>query len=103
MNELEKRQLKELLEWKKNMESSHSIPLNIDQSINGRFFGTGFSVSKGGTGASSLTGILKGNGTSAFTAIVPKSGSGTFYVALSSGGVVTTKVDWTDGIITAIT
>lgn len=31
--------------------------------------GTGLGVARGGTGASALTGILKGNGTSAFTAI----------------------------------
>lgn len=60
-------------------------------------------VSSGGTGVGTLTGIVKGNGTSAFSAIVPKSGSGSFYVAASSGGAVTTKVDWTDGVITAIT
>ena len=36
MNELEKQQLRELLEWKKSLESSHSIPLNIDQALIGR-------------------------------------------------------------------
>lgn len=37
MNEQEKQQLQDLLNWKKNMESSFSIPLNVDQSFRARF------------------------------------------------------------------
>lgn len=57
----------------------------------------------GGTGAQTLSGIIKGNGTSAFTAITPLAGSGSFYVAATSGGSPTVKIDYTDGIITART
>ena len=37
-NELEqlKRELQELKDWKKSLEASHSIPLNIDQSFRAR-------------------------------------------------------------------
>lgn len=103
----EKKQFEELLAWKKQMESSALFPLYVDQAIAGRGFIKAsinpLGVSGGGTGAGTLTGILKGNGTAAVTAIVPISGSGTFYVAASSGGAVTKKVDYNSGVITAIT
>lgn len=37
MTELEKRQFKELLDFKRNLESSNTIPLSIDQSFRDRF------------------------------------------------------------------
>ena len=37
MNEQEKQQLNEVFQWYKNMQSSHSIPLSIDQAIRARF------------------------------------------------------------------
>lgn len=60
-------------------------------------------VSSGGTGANTLTGILKGNGTSAFTAIVPLSGTNVYYVSDSSGGAVTRKLTFTNGVLTSQT
>lgn len=60
-------------------------------------------VPQGGTGAVTLTGILQGNGTSAFTAITPLSGTKVYYVADSSGGAVTRKLTFTNGILTAET
>ncbi len=60
-------------------------------------------VPNGGTGASTLTGILKGNGTSAFTAIVPLAGTKVYYVSDSSGGAVTRKLTFNDGVLTAET
>ena len=107
MNPQEKLQLEELLEWKKNLESSHSIPLNIDQSFRSRFGSTDLNaigllgVANGGTGVATLTGILKGNGTSAFTAIVSLAGTKVYYVADSSGGAVTRKLTFSDGILTS--
>ena len=65
--------------------------------------GTTVSVGQGGTGAVTLTGILKGNGTSAFTAISPLAGTKVYYVSDSSGGAVTRKLTFTDGILTAET
>lgn len=38
MNEQEKQSLQELLNWKKSLERSSSIPLNIDQALTGRGF-----------------------------------------------------------------
>lgn len=58
-------------------------------------------VIKGGTGAATLTGILKGNGTSAVTAIVPLAGTKQYYVADSSGGAVTRRLTFTDGVLTS--
>jgi hypothetical protein len=60
-------------------------------------------VPKGGSGANSLTGILKGNGASAFTAITPLSGTKVYYVSDTSGGAVTRKLTFTDGVLTSET
>lgn len=60
-------------------------------------------VASGGTGVGTLTGIVKGNGTSAFSAITPLSGTKIYYVADSSGGAVTRKLTFTDGILTSET
>lgn len=48
-------------------------------------------VAQGGTGATTLTGLVKGNGTSAFTAAV----SGTDYQAPLSGGASNVLTKWT--------
>lgn len=61
------------------------------------------SVINGGTGAQSLTGILKGNGTSAVTDISPLAGTKIYYVADTSGGAVTRKLTYLDGILTSET
>lgn|SRR3990167_4277638 len=101
-----KRELEELKAWKRNFELGHSIPLNIDQALVGRGFRKftgGLTVSDGGTGATTLTGILRGNGTSAITAVTPLSGVQSYYVADSSGGVVTRKLTFTDGVLTSQT
>lgn len=47
MNETEllKQEIQELKDWKKSLEVSHSIPLNIDQSFRKRFSGLGNSLS----------------------------------------------------------
>ncbi len=58
-------------------------------------------VSSGGTGAITLTGIVKGNGTSALTAIVPLSGTKIYYVSDTSGGAVNRKLTFTDGVLIA--
>lgn len=97
-----KKELDELKAWKKSLEMSHSIPLNIFQAFKERFAGSGLvllQVPNGGTGSSNLTGIIKGNGTSPFTAIVPI--SGTYYVALSPGGSPTAAVTFTSGVLTS--
>ena len=56
--------------------------------------GTDLPVSEGGTGASTLTGLLKGNGASAFTAIAPGTGVETALAAATNatGGLVTRGV-----------
>ena len=61
------------------------------------------SVAGGGTGATTLTGILKGNGTSAVSTITPLAGTKVYYVSDTSGGAVTRKLTFTDGILTSET
>ena len=58
-------------------------------------------VGQGGTGATTLTGILLGTGTTAITTITPLAGTKVYYVADSSGGAVTRKLTFTDGILTS--
>jgi hypothetical protein len=57
----------------------NAIPLNQPTAVSGQL-----SVSNGGTGVSSITGIVKGNGTSAFTAATP----GTDYAPATSGSAI---------------
>lgn len=106
MNEELKKRIEALENWKSQLESSHSIPLNIDQAFRDRFAASGLTtlaVADGGTGATTLTGILKGNGTSPITTITPLAGTKVYYVADSSGGAVTRKLTFTDGVLTAET
>lgn len=74
----------------------HSNAANGGQ-ITDSALSTFVSVPKGGSGANSLTGILKGNGASAFTALTPLAGTKVYYVSDSSGGAVTRKLTFTDG------
>lgn len=60
-------------------------------------------VSQGGTGAVTLTGILKGNGTSAITTVTPLAGTKVYWVSDSEGGGIDRKLTFTDGILTAET
>ena len=108
MNETEKlkERIKKLEDFIQSLQASNTIPLGVDQAFRDRFRGSGLTtitVSEGGTGAITLTGILKGNGTSAITAITQLAGTKTYYVADSSGGAVTRKLTFTDGVLTAET
>ena len=66
-------------------------------------FTTPVTVPNGGSGANSLTGILKGNAAGAFTAISPLAGTKIYYVSDSSGGAVNRKLTFVDGVLTAET
>lgn len=70
--------------------------------INGATIGpsNALTVTQGGTGATSLTGILKGNGTSTVTTITPLAGTKIYWVSDSNGGSVNRKLTFTDGILT---
>jgi len=63
MNPEEKRQLEELIQFKKNLESSRSIPLNIDQSFRARFINSlgALTVSAKGTDTEDVTVISSVN------------------------------------------
>lgn len=58
-------------------------------------------VPHGGTGVNTLTGIVKGNGAGVFTAVTPISGTKQYYVADTSGGAVTRRLTFTDGVLTS--
>jgi len=60
-------------------------------------------VPKGGTGVNTITsgGILKGAGAGAITTVVPQAGVKTCFVANTNGGLATTQITFTDGILTA--
>lgn len=85
--------------WRLN---SNGIIDAVGVNIAGSITPTGvLTVVQGGTGAATLTGILKGNGTSAVTTITPLAGTKVYYVADSSGGAVTRKLTFTNGILTS--
>lgn len=101
------REVEDLKAFVESLKSSFSIPLEVDQAIRERFSRSNSGlltlvVADGGTGAASLSGILKGNGTSAFTVITPLNLGGAstvYYVADSSGGAVTRKLTFSNGIL----
>lgn len=87
--------------WRLN---SNGIIDAVGVNISGSYVpDTTIGVIYGGTGAVTLTGILKGNGTSAVTTITPLAGTKIYYVADSSGGAVTRKLTFTDGVLTSET
>lgn len=49
-NEQLLKRIEELENWKKNMEASHSIPLNIDQAFRGRFLNNSGIITDAGDG-----------------------------------------------------
>ena len=92
-----------------DLQSSHSIPLSIDQSFRARFLADIISaeaiatVPKGGTGVVTIPSgqILKGAGTSPITTVNPLSGSNNFWASNTNGGATDKQVNITDGIITS--
>ena len=52
------------------------------------------------TNITALLGILQGTGSSTLTSIVPLTGTKVYYVSDSSGGAVTRKLTFTNGILT---
>lgn len=55
--------------------SSPSVRLDVNGSINGTWAGATIAVANGGTGATTLTGLVVGNGTSAFTTVTAPAGA----------------------------
>lgn len=87
--------------WRLN---SNGVIDAVGVNIAGSITPTGvLTVLQGGTGAATLTGILLGNGTSAITTITPLAGTKVYYVSDSSGGAVTRKLTFTNGILTSET
>jgi hypothetical protein len=87
--------------WRLN---SNGIIDAVGVNLAGSFTPDGvITVLYGGTGAQSLTGILRGNGTNAVDTVTPLAGTQVFYVAASSGGAVTTKLTFVDGVLTSKT
>lgn len=86
-----------------NAQHNHSNAAGGGQFNPNNAFSSAAGVPVGGTGATSLTGILKGNGAGAFTAVAPLAGTKVYYVADSSGGAVTRKLTFTDGVLTSET
>ncbi len=82
---------------------NHSNTTNGGQINPNTAFTTVVTVPNGGTGVNTLTGIAKGNGAGAFTAIVPLASTKIYYVSDTSGGAVTRKLTFVDGILTAET
>lgn len=84
------------------LQASATIPYEVDQAFRDRL-----GLGAGGIGSllalNSLIGILKGDGAGGFSAIVPLSGTKVYYVSDSSGGAVTRKLTFTNGILTAET
>jgi len=84
-----------------NAQHNHSNAANGGQFNPNNAFSTALTVPNGGTGANSLTGIIKGNGAGAFTAVTPLSGTKQYYVSDSSGGSVNRRLTFTDGVLTS--
>lgn len=103
-----KREVEELKAFTESLKSSSAIPLEVDQAFRDRFYRSNsglltLAVADGGTGATSLTGILKGNGTSAITAVTQLAGTFVYYVSDTNGGATNRKLTFTDGILVSQT
>lgn len=87
-----------------NAQHNHSNAAGGGQLTTGAISGQ-IAVPQGGTGVNTLASgsLLVGAGAGNVTTLAGKTGTGSFYVAATSGGAVTTKVDWDRGVITAIT
>ena len=86
-----------------NAQHTHANAAGGGQFNPNNAFTTPVTVPNGGTGVNTLTGIVKGNGAGAFTAVTPLAGAKIYYVADSSGGAVTRKLTFTDGVLTSET
>lgn len=74
MNELEqlKKEIEELKVWKRSLEASHSIPLNVDQALRARL-GTlsGSTITSSSKAASSENRLVEEAGTDTFNVLLP--------------------------------
>lgn len=86
-----------------NSQHNHSNAANGGQLNGSNCFSSVVTVPNGGTGANSLTGIIKGNGAGAMTAVVPLAGTKVYFVSDTSGGAVNRKLTFVDGILTSET
>jgi len=86
------------------LESSASLPYEVESAIRSRLFTNGaLPVNQGGTGVTALTGIPLGSGTSPFSSITPLTGTKVYYVSDASGGTVNRKLTFTSGVLTSET
>ena len=69
MNEQEKQQLNELLQWKKDMEFSSSIPIKTFQALNARLGGSGTGITTSSKGATSENQAINEGGSANVTAL----------------------------------
>ncbi len=89
-------QIEELTRKLDNFSRSSSIDIDVQNALTER-------LPFDSTNIESITGILKANGTATLDVIVPLAGTKVYYVANSSGGAVTRKLTFTNGILTAET
>ena len=66
-----KKELEELKAWKKSLEMSHSIPLNIDQAFRKRFIVSGTSLSTSGKDVNSENQSVNEAGSATYGVLKP--------------------------------
>lgn len=80
----QEQQLNMLLQWKRQMESSNTIPLNIDQAFRGRF-PVGTSITTSTKAAGSENQVVEEAGAATYSVLKPPDA---FYQFVDSTGVV---------------
>lgn len=94
-------QLQLLQEIKERLDEL-SIATGIPDDVESAFrFRLGLTGNVGLNTLLALTGVLYGDGNGGFTATSPLSGTHAYYVSDSSGGAVTRKLTFTDGVLTS--
>lgn len=78
------------------LKSSYTIPLQVDQALQGRGFVKNAAINL----ILTLSGIVQ-VASGALSAIVGLGGTNVFYVSSTSGGPVTTKLTYNNGILTS--
>lgn len=100
--DLIKEQIQQMQDFILSLQNTTTIPQEVDVAFKDRLQIEALILAYSSIQALLTTaGVLAGDGTGGFTGTVPLAGTKVYYVANSSGGAVTRKLTFTNGILVA--